>query len=977
MKRNLTSFSLKRLMYKGLACAGIALAGTSAIAQTTYVPMTFTAGKGFKYDVVVEDTVRTVLLQTAKVWADTTFGTTGPAANLGINDWYLLGPNYYAQGAGLQVPINGALPANGNIVSAQFGVPQLNYQLAPYNADNSLRLQTNPLFDTLKFVNTTLTGDVFILGAAADGTDYSTATANATVTLLFANGTTQVASLVFPNYTDSTGAGPAREGIGRVNGAVGGAQSGRVNRWPRLYDRRIALAPANYGTTLTGVRIQKTSGTVLNIMGVTVANNNCLPVATINAPTGLTITTATISWAAVTGSAGYDWVLASYPTLPATLPLAPPTSAPGVIVTSGSTTAAVTSTSFSTLVPGTNYVFFVRSKCSSGSSESIWNSRGVTTPVCATPVFNAAVPATTRSLTFSWRKVGTSGVQTVNSPLHHHFEYALSTNGTTAPTTGWTTPAPPNDTFVTFNNLLVCRQYYLWLRNYCTATEYTQAAAKGGVTLCCPTPGVVNNSINTPGTARFGWPGSADAAVAGYLYSLQIGTATPVPSPGPQWIATPDTFVVFNNLNPGQQYTLFVRSNCTDTVTVTPQTRTIINPFYSCDTTGRPRITNVNLHGAQIDWNAGYTPSPEPIKWYNIAVTTSPTPPANTLVGDPTLPAHNPPANRYFRIKDTFFHPTTLNLPPLTGGVLYYVHVRAECDTVYRPPYATPPVFTSNWGPWKTDTFRTPVTCIEPITPVISNVTSHTAQMDWNLYWGIQGYEYYIDEFATPPTGGTLISFNSLNALNLNSNTDYWFHLRTKCDNVPNFSPWTNTPFHTPALCNLAPPNPSLTTIASTSAVFNWATVPNATRYDCAVTTSSTPPVFPDATVTIGTYTATGLTPNTDYYFHLQAKCSPNDSTGWTSIPFKTDWPTSASTIHNGVSVLVYPNPVNDEVTVDIQNNPRGTLQVIDLTGKVLYSTETRNQKTTISMKPYAAGMYMIKYFVNNTNMQMIRVQKL
>ena len=82
------------------------------------------------------------------------------------------------------------------------------------------------------------------------------------------------------------------------------------------------------------------------------------------------------------------------------------------------------------------------------------------------------------------------------------------------------------------------------------------------------------------------------------------------------------------------------------------------------------------------------------------------------------------------------------------------------------------------------------------------------------------------------------------------------------------------------------------------------------------------------------------------------------------------------SAINNGVSVLVYPNPVNDNLTVDIQNNPKGTLQVIDLTGKVLFSTETKGQKNTIDMSGYASGMYLIKYFVDNGNMQMIRVQK-
>src|SRR5690606_13988301 len=131
------------------------------------------------------------------------------------------------------------------------------------------------------------------------------------------------------------------------------------------------------------------------------------------------------------------------------------------------------------------------------------------------------------------------------------------------------------------------------------------------------------------------------------------------------------------------------------------------------------------------------------------------------------------------------------------------------------------------------------------------------------------------------------------------------------------------------------------------------------------------------ATISITTYTAQGLTPNTNYYFHLKANCSPNDVTSWVSIPFKTASGRSVGNIENGVSVLVYPNPTNEDLTVDIQNNPKGTLQVLDMTGKLIYSTQTTERKIFINMKPYASGVYMVKYFVDHTNMQMIRIQKI
>src|SRR5690606_29897883 len=134
---------------------------------------------------------------------------------------------------------------------------------------------------------------------------------------------------------------------------------------------------------------------------------------------------------------------------------------------------------------------------------------------------------------------------------------------------------------------------------------------------------------------------------------------------------------------------------------------------------------------------------------------------------------------------------------------------------------------------------------------------------------------------------------------------------------------WTHTPFQTPALCSSAVPTPSFVSNTGVTASFSWTPTGSGINYDVAVTPSSSAPGVPDATVSTTTYKALNLTPNSNYYFHVRSRCSPNDASIWASIPFTTN-PTSIETFNNNLAVVVYPNPVSNELIVDIQNNPNG-----------------------------------------------------
>ncbi len=84
-----------------------------------------------------------------------------------------------------------------------------------------------------------------------------------------------------------------------------------------------------------------------------------------------------------------------------------------------------------------------------------------------------------------------------------------------------------------------------------------------------------------------------------------------------------------------------------------------------------------------------------------------------------------------------------------------------------------------------------------------------------------------------------------------------------------------------------------------------------------------------------------------------------------------------SATVQKDFIVEAYPNPVSDHLTVitkGIQGN-EATIQITDVTGKTLTTLTAVSNVTTIDMKGFANGIYLIKYSDNNRT-QTIKINK-
>lgn len=287
---------------------------------------------------------------------------------------------------------SGALPTSymppSGMVYSTF-TSGVTFQLAPYNANNSLRIASTGT-GTLTFNTSQSATDVYLLAVSGSGAT------TVTFTVTFTDATTQT----FSNVSIADwygGTNFAIRGLGRVLTTTNAIDNNPSD--PRLYEIKLALSAANYSKQVASIGVNKTAaGGVLNVMGVAINT-----VASCSAPTvqpyALAITPAATS-AVVTfqpsipGADKYLVVRTPNSAL-TTNPSNGTAYTTGTALGNGTVVSAGTATSFTDagLTPGTTYrytVFGYNDVCNGGLSYN------TTSPpsTAATTILYVNVPAT-------------------------------------------------------------------------------------------------------------------------------------------------------------------------------------------------------------------------------------------------------------------------------------------------------------------------------------------------------------------------------------------------------------------------------------------------------------------------------------------------------------------------------------------------------------------------------------------------------
>lgn len=517
-------------------------------------------------------------------------------------------------------PINYGLPVDGIINSIVTTTPGLSYQLASLSANNSLRLAAVNDTGTLTFTTPKAATKLYMLSTSGSGAS------TVSVTVNFSDGTNQqFTGISIADWYNGTNF--AVQGFGRIKKPVGTPVAGddvpspEGGTNPRLYQNEFVINTANQTKLIQSVTVTKTAGTGLpNIFAFSAdAYSTCAP-PTLQAVGTITSSSAAVSWTAPTGStpASYDIYYSTSNTIPSS------TATPNFPGETGT----------SKVIPGlavnTVYYYWVRSNCSTGTSQSVWSFGGTFKTACGAMTSmaeNFDSYATGNIVPDCWVRNAGTGSMTITSTTpasgtRNIYQYVASTG------------TPSTVVLPEFSNINAGTN---WLRLKARVSTATGTLKVGYVT------------------------NPTDASTFVLLQALSLTNTTYTNSE--YTVTVPNT--VPANARLAIQNTADGKSYYWDDV--------YWEPMPSCFAPTAVTSSNVASFSATIGWTA---PATVPANGYDVYYSTSNVAPTSSTVLNST---NSTPSTT-----------TSAQLTTLASNATYYVWVRSNCSSTDKSTWTGP-----------------------------------------------------------------------------------------------------------------------------------------------------------------------------------------------------------------------------------------------------------------------------------------------
>lgn len=384
---------------------------------------------------------------------------------------------------------------------------------------------------------------------------------------------------------------------------------------------------------------------------------------------------------------------------------------------------------------------------------------------------------------------------------------------------------------------------------------YASAPVVPNLPDCFAPTGLTTTNITT-NSATFNWTAAANAL--NYRVSWHV---VGNPTFQTMLVAAPVTTFTASGLTPNTNYEWKVKSLCdgggeSDFSDLKPFTTLAAQ---GCVAPGYLSVTDITSTSAIVHWSAVPGALNYRVSWH--------------VVGNPT-----------FQTTLVAAPATSFTVTGLTPGTNYEWKVKSLCDGGGESDFSALQPFTTLGSS----------ACEAPGDLSTTNITSNSATCNWSAIAAAASYRVNWRVVGNPNWQTTLViaPTTSYTITNLTPGTNYEWEVRTLCiggGESPFSSIETFTTLGSAPACT-APTGLTTTNITANSAKFSWTAVSGALNYRVSWHVVGNP-VFQTALVAAPTtmFTATGLTPNTNYEWKVKTLCDGGGESNFSDLkPFTT-----------------------------------------------------------------------------------------
>jgi len=693
-----------------------------------------------------------------------------------------------------------------------------------------------------------------------------------------------------------------------------------------------------------------------------------------NQPTGLTVSNITansalFNWQAPSPvpSQGYNFAI----------------NQTGLEPNSSQTSYPLTTSEFvSNLSPNTTYYYFVRSDCN--TQESAWvlggtfttpagfNCNGAVYGLNPASVFTPTCSGSPETISTSARAGEYSNVAvlanrqyTFSSSIATDYITITNESGTMSYATG-TTPLVWQSGS---NNETI--RFFLHTNSTCgtSQTNRSKTISCTSSASCLPPSNLASFNVGS-NQASISWAASASNPS---LYDVYFNTTNITPTAGTTPVGSiAATSATLNSLTASTTYYFWVRSNCN------PLTSTwVYGGSFTTLTAGNCNTAFYGLYPT-----ATFTPAcsgtAELIvndawagEYSNVNILANQSYTFSSSVGTDYITITNSSGSTILAYG---LSPLSWNSGNSSGTIRYYLHADASCSN-------------QNTNRSRFMTCQTSGGCSSPTDLNIVGVSANSAAFLWT---GANpqppnGYQYYISTSSVAPNTVTVpsgsVNQTTLNVFGLNSNTLYYFWLRSNCSPTP--GAWISGGFFTTqgtsTFCSTAVygQNPA-TTFTPACSGSNEIIVNNARggEYTSVNVLANKQYTFTSSvtsdyiTITNSTGTAlfvNGISPLTwnsgatsgviRYYLHADSGCSFENANRTRSISCSS---TLSVSEEEKKQLKVFPNPTGSTVTVSSEQIIM-KIEVVNTLGQLVSTLFLQTKEVNVDLSLYPAGMYTLR----------------